>query len=295
MSLPAGATLPSNATVGDKYLYTVNGVVYQCFATNTWTPWASPSCWGAIGGTLADQADLSSAVDAKLAKASNLSDLASASSARTNLGLGTLATQSGTFSGTTSGTNTGDQTTVSGNAGTATALQTARAINGVSFNGTADITVTAAAGTVTGTTLASGVTASSLTSFGAAAAFVTSAAITSSGTAGIGYATGAGGTVTQLTSKSTGVTLSKLCGTITTHNASLNAATIVTFTVTNTLIAATDVPCVIHDSGGTVGAYTVMPNTSAAGSFKISLRNNTAGALGEALVLRFVIVKAVTA
>jgi hypothetical protein len=34
--------------------------------------------------------------------------------------------------------------TVSGNAGTATSLQTARNINGVSFNGTADITITAA-------------------------------------------------------------------------------------------------------------------------------------------------------
>jgi hypothetical protein len=66
--------------------------------------------------------------------------------------------------GSTSGTNTGDQTSVSGNAGTATALQTARTINGVSFDGTANITVPAAAGTLTGTTLASGVTASSLTS-----------------------------------------------------------------------------------------------------------------------------------
>ena len=68
--------------------------------------------------------------------------------------------------GTHSGTNTGDQTSVTGNAGTATALQTARNINGVSFNGSADITVTAAAGTLSGSTLASGVTASSLTSVG---------------------------------------------------------------------------------------------------------------------------------
>jgi hypothetical protein len=67
---------------------------------------------------------------------------------------------------TISGTNTGDQTSVTGNAGTATALQTARNINGVSFNGTADITVTAAAGTLTGSTLAAGVTGSSLTSLG---------------------------------------------------------------------------------------------------------------------------------
>jgi hypothetical protein len=39
---------------------------------------------------------------------------------------------------------------LTGNASTATALATARNINGVSFNGTADITVTAAAGTLTG-------------------------------------------------------------------------------------------------------------------------------------------------
>ncbi len=74
------------------------------------------------------------------------------------------ALSSSNFSGSSSGTNTGDQTTVSGNAGTATALQNARLINGVSFNGTGDITVTAAAGTLTGNTLNSGVTASSLTS-----------------------------------------------------------------------------------------------------------------------------------
>lgn len=56
--------------------------------------------------------------------------------------------------------------TLSGNASTATKLATARAINGVNFDGSAAITVTAAAGTLTGNTLASGVTASSLTSVG---------------------------------------------------------------------------------------------------------------------------------
>ena len=56
--------------------------------------------------------------------------------------------------------------TLSGNASTATTLQTARNINGVSFNGSADITVTAAAGTLTGTALNSTVVSSSLTSVG---------------------------------------------------------------------------------------------------------------------------------
>lgn len=69
--------------------------------------------------------------------------LADAAAGRTALGLGTLATQSGTFSGTSSGTNTGDQTSVSGNAGTATKLATARNIDGQSFDGSAAITVIA--------------------------------------------------------------------------------------------------------------------------------------------------------
>ncbi len=56
--------------------------------------------------------------------------------------------------------------TTAGNAATAAALQTPRTINGVSFDGTAAITVPAAAGTLTGATLAAGITASSLTSVG---------------------------------------------------------------------------------------------------------------------------------
>ena len=78
-----------------------------------------------------------------------------------------------------------------GNAATATALQTARTINGVSFDGTANITVTAAAGTLTGSTLASGVTASSLTSLGTLSALNLSGVITGTLT-GLGTTTSNG-------------------------------------------------------------------------------------------------------
>lgn len=45
-----------------------------------------------------------------------------------------------------SGINTGDQTNITGNAGTATKLATARNINGVPFDGTADITISGGGG-----------------------------------------------------------------------------------------------------------------------------------------------------
>lgn len=68
-----------------------------------------------------------------------------------------------------------------GNAATATALQTARTINGTSFDGTANITVTAAAGTLTGTALNSTVVSSSLTSVGTLTTLTTSGDVTVGG------------------------------------------------------------------------------------------------------------------
>lgn len=115
-----------------------------------------------------------------------------------------------------------------------------------------------------------------------------------SATSGIGYATGAGGTATQATSKSTGVTLSKASGQITMNGAALSAATIVSFTLTNTAIAAGDVLVLNHVSAGTPGAYTLNARCGA-GSAIIDVRNNTAGSLSEAIVIGFTLIKGVTA
>jgi len=80
----------------------------------------------------------------------------------------TFIPSTGVLSSTSfTGLGTGLTGTAAGlNAGTATALQTARTINTVSFDGTANIVVTAAANTLTTTTLAAGVTTSSLTTVG---------------------------------------------------------------------------------------------------------------------------------
>jgi hypothetical protein len=109
-----------------------------------------------------------------------------------------------------------------------------------------------------------------------------------------GYITGEGGTVTQATSKATAVALSKKCGQITMHNASLAAATTVSFTLTNTTIAATDLLVLNHVSGGTAGSY-LLNAQCGAGSATINVRNISAGALAEAIVIGFAVVKAVTA
>ena len=75
-------------------------------------------------------------------------------------------------------------------ASTAATLATARSINGVSFNGSADITVTAAGSTLTGTSLKSTIVSSSLTSVGTLTGLTVSGDILMSGTGAIDVAAG---------------------------------------------------------------------------------------------------------
>ena len=106
----------------------------------------------------------------------------------------------------------------------------------------------------------------------------------------LGYSTSAQGTVTQLTSKSTGVTLNKSAGRITMNGASLGAGASVTFTLTNTRISTNDVVIVNVGGGGTAGAYWPYVSSISAGSAVIGLWNSTGGALSEAVILNFAII-----
>lgn len=112
---------------------------------------------------------------------------------------------------------------------------------------------------------------------------------------GIGYYTGGGGTVTQSTNKSTGVTLNKACGAITLNNANLAGDTTVSFTLTNSLITAGDVLVLNHTATGTFGAYILNAHGATTGSVTIDVHNATAGALAEAIVISYALIKAVVA
>ena len=121
---------------------------------------------------------------------------------------------------------------------------------------------------------------------------------TESPTGGFGYITGAGGAVTQTTSATTGVTLNKPSGQITTVAQNIAAEACVDFTVTNNQVAVTDVPMVAVQSGSNGGNTTASVKSVGAGSFVIKIANNNAsGGTAETgtLVINFVIIKAVAA
>lgn len=115
------------------------------------------------------------------------------------------------------------------------------------------------------------------------------------GTGGIGYATGTGGTVTQSGNKSGGVTLNKQTGEITMTSTNLGADTTVSFTFTNSTIGTRDL-LLMNIVGGVVtpAAYNLDANCTT-GSAVVSVRNITAGTLGEAIVIRYAVIKGAVA
>ena len=110
----------------------------------------------------------------------------------------------------------------------------------------------------------------------------------------LGYSVAAQGAVTQLTDKSTGVTLNKSVGRITMNAAALAGSTAVSFTLTNNLISTNDtmIVCVSSNTtGSAAGAYTTYVSYLSAGSALITLRNLTAStSYSEAVIINYAII-----
>ena len=125
-------------------------------------------------------------------------------------------------------------------------------------------------------------------------------AITTSGTGGVGYAAGAGGTITQGSGseKNTTVVLNKTTGTITLNGGICfaNARVANAFTLTNSTIGNQDLVVIQHVNTGALGGYSFAANTATAGgSATISVRNHTQLDLSEAIVIRFAVIKSTDA
>lgn len=114
-----------------------------------------------------------------------------------------------------------------------------------------------------------------------------------SATAGIGYATGSGGTATQNNSKSDPVTLNKITGEITMNSAQLSGDSTVSFTLNNSTITNKDVMIINQVSTANAGEYSFnsICNT---GNAVIAVHNMTNTNRSDAIVLRFVVIKGAT-
>jgi len=106
-----------------------------------------------------------------------------------------------------------------------------------------------------------------------------------------GYATGAGAAVTQLTSRTTGVTINAPCGAVTLFSAA-GSTTDASFTVTNSTVQATDVIVLSQRSGA--NKYVLLVTAVANGSFEVTVYT-TGGTTTEAPVINFAVIEAATA
>ncbi len=158
-------------------------------------------------------------------------------------------------------------------AGTLTIPDLAGASKTVTFKESPTLT-TPVIGVATGTSLA-----------------VTGALSSSSPSAGVGYATGAGNVIAQSGSRTTGVTINALCGTITLVSAA-GSATPASFTVTNSSVAISDV--IIVNTRTATDLYEIFVTTVAAGSFKIT-SFTTGGTTTETPIFNFAVIKGVAA
>jgi len=112
----------------------------------------------------------------------------------------------------------------------------------------------------------------------------------------MGYPTGTGGTVTQATSRTTGVTLNKITGEIVLFAVGIAGHDADEFVLTNSTIEANDVVMLCIKNGGSLAAgtrkyYVTQVNTVSAGACTISVGNIDNGAP----TLQFVVLKGAVA
>lgn len=103
----------------------------------------------------------------------------------------------------------------------------------------------------------------------------------------IGYMTGAGNTVTQATSRTTGVTINRPTGGITLFTAA-GSATAATFTVTNSVVENNDT-ILLNQNGGT-NKYVFLVSNVTNGSFDVTFYT-TGGVASDAPRINFTIIK----
>ncbi len=164
---------PLNASLNDGQIYIGNSSNIGTARTLSGNVTVSNTGVTTIGAAQVTNAMLAGSIsNANLANSSVTIGSTSVSLGGTAATIAGLTLTSPTFTGPALGTPvSGVATNLTGTAasltaGQATVLATARAINGVNFDGSAPITVTAAASTLTGTTLNATVVTSSLTSHG---------------------------------------------------------------------------------------------------------------------------------
>ena len=104
----------------------------------------------------------------------------------------------------------------------------------------------------------------------------------------VGYGTGAGGTVTQATSRTTSVTINKPTGSITMFTAA-GSTTWSGFFVNNSLVGANDTVILSLKGGNSGQFYTFQVGAVSAGLFQINFLSS--GTNSDAPVINFAIIK----
>jgi len=103
----------------------------------------------------------------------------------------------------------------------------------------------------------------------------------------IGYGIGSGSTITQATSKTTGITVNRPTANLVTAATALTANATAAFVVTNSVVGANDAIVVNSRNGN----YRIKAYNQSAGAFTIGLTNETNGSLSEAVRITFAVIK----